>query len=215
MKTNGEKYFNDLIDQYPALISCKNDILSAFSLLVDCYKNGGKLLVCGNGGSAADSEHMVGELMKEFCIKRPAPSSMANKLKSIESNNSDYIFQRLQQALPAISLVSQTSLLTAYANDVDANMVFAQQVYGYARPNDVLFAMSTSGNSQNVCHAAHVACALDMPVIGLTGEKDCDLAKFCTVIITAPSSRTFCIQEYHLPIYHSICLALEKEFFSA
>jgi D-sedoheptulose 7-phosphate isomerase len=213
MKTKAKKYFNDLFDQYPALKQSKHDIFSAFSILVTCYKKGGKLLVCGNGGSAADSEHIVGELMKEFRIKRPVTSSMANRLKSIESKNSDYIFQGLQQALPAISLVSQISLFTAYANDVDVNMTFAQQVYGYAQANDVLLAISTSGNSPNVCNAAHVARALDIPVIGLTGENGGNLAKFCTVIVAAPSSHTYSIQEYHLPIYHTICLALEEEFF--
>lgn len=215
MKTNVEHYFNDLFEQYPALKPCQNDIVSAFSVLVTCYKNKAKLLICGNGGSAADSEHMVGELMKEFCVKRPAPASMATKLKSIESKNSEFIFSGLQQALPAISLVSQISLFTAYTNDVDVSMVFAQQVYGYAQPHDVLFAMSTSGNSPNVCNAAHVARALDMPVIGLTGNNKGDLSQFCTVLIAAPSSYTYCIQEYHLPIYHTLCLALEEEFFGA
>lgn len=213
MKASVEKFFNDLFNQYSELVICKKDIYSMFSIMVNCYKNKGKMLVCGNGGSAADSEHIVGELMKEFWIKRPAPKSMTKKLEAIESKNSDYIYNNLQQALPAISLVSQSSLFTAYANDVNANMIFAQQVYGYAQPNDILLAISTSGNSSNVCNAAHLSRALDMPVIGLTGETGGKLAQFCNVIVTVPSTCTYRIQEYHLPIYHTICLALEEEFF--
>lgn len=213
MKNKNEALLEDLFVNYPTLTQCKKEIESAFSMLVHCYNHKGKLLVCGNGGSASDSEHIVGELMKEFMVKRPIPSDIVEKICKIDPKNGKKIGMNLQSPLPAISLVSQTSLLSAYTNDVDAEMVFAQQVYGYGEINDVLMAISTSGNSPNVCNAACVAKALGLPVIGMTGKRENSLTQFCDVSICVPSDTTLRVQEYHMPVYHTLCAMLEEEFF--
>ncbi len=213
MKPSVEKIFDDLFLNYPVLVQCKNEIGKAFSLMTECYQNKGKMLVCGNGGSAADSEHIVGELMKGFLQKRKMPSQDADKITAAAPDNSEYLCEGLQQALPAISLVSQVSLFSAFANDVNADLVFAQQVYGYGCENDVLLAISTSGNSANVCNAAHVGRAMGLHVVALTGKEGGALAQYADVSICAPSDLTFRIQEHHQPIYHVLCAMLEEEFF--
>lgn len=195
------------IADYPELEKCREDIQKAFEILVDCYKKGGTVLICGNGGSAADSEHIVGELMKGFLKKRPVP---AEDIKSIADSS---ISDNLQGALPAISLVSQTSISTAFSNDVAPDMVFAQQVYGYRNENNVLMGLTTSGNSANVVKAAKVAKAFGMKTIGMTGSKGGKLASVCDVTIKAPSDETYRVQEYHLPVYHTLCAMVEEEFF--
>lgn len=213
MKKQVNQYFLDLIDHYPELKPHIPDIHEAFRILVDCFNHKGKILVCGNGGSAADSEHIISELMKGFKLKRKAPVNVANRLNKIDPNRAKIIYSQLQQALPAISLMSQVSLISAVANDVHYDMVFAQQVYGYGQENDLVMAISTSGNSKNVCNAAYVAKAMGLKVIGLTGRNGGDLARYCDVILQAPSEETYRIQEFHQPIYHTLCLALEIEFF--
>lgn len=207
MKSSSLLHLNTLIERYPSLSVCKDLIVESCEELVKCYKNGGKLLVCGNGGSAADSEHIVGELMKGFILPRKISSDLANKISD------DELCSVLQCGLPTISLVSQTALSTAFSNDQLPTAVFAQQVLGYGKKGDALLCISTSGNSLNCVYAAKVAKALDMKVISLTGEKDSKLKELSDVTIQAPSKETFKIQEYHLPIYHAICLALENEFF--
>ncbi|WP_274362981.1 D-sedoheptulose-7-phosphate isomerase [Paenibacillus thermotolerans] len=201
-----------LLSTYPELTECKDSILHAFELLETCYKNGGKVLLCGNGGSAADCEHIVGELMKGFMLKRSVSAGMREKLKQAGSDG-DYIADRLQGALPAISLVSHSALTTAYANDVAADMVFAQQTFGYGKPGDVLVGLSTSGNSRNVLLAMQVAKAIGMSTIGLTGRGGGLMAALCDAVIRVPSDSTPDIQERHLPIYHALCIMLEEEFF--
>ncbi len=213
MKPSVNKTFEDLFLNYPVLVQCKNEIDKAFSLMVECYSNNGKMLVCGNGGSAADSEHIVGELMKEFRLRRKVSPEDAEKIRSVNAENSEALCDGLQRALPAISLVSQVSLFSAFANDVNADMVFAQQVYGYGHKGDVLLAISTSGNSSNVCNAAHVGKAMGLSVVGLSGKDGGSMAQFCDVTICAPSDITFRIQEYHQPMYHALCAMLEEEFF--
>jgi D-sedoheptulose 7-phosphate isomerase len=204
MKSKNKTLFEDLFVNYPTLAQCKKEIEAAFNILVVCYRNRGKVLVCGNGGSASDSEHIVGELMKEFIIKRPVPSEVAEKICATDPQNGEKISMSLQSVLPALSLVSQISLISAFANDVDAEMAFAQQVYGYGQENDVLLALSTSGNSPNVCNAARVAKATGLSVISMTGQKKCVLTQFSDVAICAPSDTTLRIQEYHMPVYHTL-----------
>ncbi len=194
----------NLFNNYSELIFLENDIKNACNILIKSFDYEGKLLVCGNGGSAADSEHIVGELMKGFRLKR----AVNDEKIPIE------IRKNLQGALPAISLTGAISLSTAFANDVNPEFVFAQQVYGLGRKNDVLIAISTSGNAKNVCNAVEVAKAKEIKTIGLTGQKGGKLGEMCDVTIKVPSNETYRIQEYHLPIYHAICEILETEYFS-
>lgn len=202
-----------LIATYPELDICASDIEAAFNTLRDCYRRGGKVLTCGNGGSAADAEHIVGELMKGYLLKRRLPDGMRDKLRSA-SQDGDYLASHLQGALPAISLVSQTSLLSAISNDTAADMVYAQQVYGYGREGDTLISLSTSGNSRNVILAMQVASAMGLHTISLTGPSGGALKPLCNVCICVPAENTPAIQERHLPIFHVLCAMLEEEFFA-
>lgn len=204
-----------LIMRYPHLECCKGNIIIAFEFIRDCYKNGGKLLVCGNGGSAADAEHIVGELMKGFKKARHLASIEVEKLVEIDSLMGRTLADNLQGALPAIALDGHPALTTAYMNDCEPIICFAQQVYGYGCKNDVLFAISTSSNSRNVLYAVVAAKAKGMVVIGLTGENDSKLSAMSDVCIRVPSTETYQIQELHLPIYHCLCLMLEDYFFNS
>ena len=202
-----------LISKYPELDTCASDIQTAFNILRACYRDGGKVLTCGNGGSAADAEHIVGELMKGYLLKRSITEESRQKLLAASPQDGDYIVSRLQGALPAISLVSQNALLSAIANDTAADMVFAQQVYGYGREGDTLIGISTSGNSRNVIHGMQVARALELHTIALTGPIGGMLKALCEVCICVPGEDTPAIQERHLPIFHVLCAMLEEEFF--
>ena len=182
-------------------------------MLRECYRNHGKVLICGNGGSAADAEHIVGELMKGFMLKRPVPEAIQGKLATLYPEDGAYLATHLQGALTALSLVSQTAVASAFSNDVAADMVYAQQVYGYGRPGDVLIGLSTSGSSKNVINAIKVAKACNVGTIGLTGEKGGAMREVCDVLITVPSGVTPVIQEMHLPVYHALCAMVEAEFF--
>ncbi len=208
-----EDHLNHLIDCYPKLIVCRKDIINAYYLLEQAYSNGRKLLVCGNGGSASDSEHIVGELMKEFKLKRKVYSDHAAVLKEIDPELGQTLAKHLQGALPAISLTGHSSLQTAYMNDAVPELVFAQQVNGYGKSGDVFLGISTSGNSKNVLYAAVNAKAKGLKVIGLTGAKENNLMKFADVCIRIPETETYKIQELHLPVYHCLCLMLEDHFF--
>ena len=208
-----ETHLNLLIDRYPKLIVCREDIMNAYNLLEEAYSNGRKLLVCGNGGSASDSEHIVGELMKEFKLKRKVYSDHAALLKEIDPELGLTLAEHLQGALPAISLTGHSSLQTAYMNDAVPELVFAQQVNGYGKPGDVFLGISTSGNSKNVLYAAVNAKAKGLKVIGLTGTKENKLMKYADVCIRVPETETYKIQELHLPVYHCLCLMLEDHFF--
>lgn len=193
----------ELLERYPDLSVCKEDVEKALALMIDTYKKGGKILLCGNGGSACDTEHIVGELMKGFKSPR----------KVTDERISSDLREKLQGALAAISLCSQTGLITAIANDMDADMIFAQQVYGYAKENDLLIGISTSGNSKNVVNAMRVAKDLGVNSIALTGETGGKLKEIADITICAPATETYKIQEYHLPIYHYLCAEVEKEIF--
>lgn len=209
-----EEQLNLLIERYPKLAVCKEDVKKAYELLEAAYSNGRKLLVCGNGGSASDSEHIVGELMKEFKLKRKVYSDHAAALKSIDSELGQVLADNLQGALPAISLTGHPSLQTAFMNDAVPELVFAQQVNGYGKPGDIFLGISTSGNSKNVLYAAVNAKAKGLKVIGLTGAKENKLMKYADVCIRVPETETYKIQEYHLPVYHCLCLMLEQKFFT-
>ena len=213
MKKKAVARLDELFDRYPALLTCRESVKYATAVIADVYRRGGKLLICGNGGSAADSQHIVGELMKGCTLRRRLSEEWLTKLESVSSVYAEYLVRNLQGALPAINLVSDSALTTALANDVAADITFAQQVFGLGRQEDALLGISTSGNSINVIHAAVVARALGMRVIGMTGDTGGELAKLCDVCIRVPSRVTFTIQEYHLPVYHAICLAVEEEFF--
>lgn len=207
------KQIEELVKRYPSLEVCKDDILAAHELLSEAYCNGRKLLVCGNGGSASDSEHIVGELMKEFKLKRKVFSEQAEALKEIDSELGQVLADNLQGALPAISLTGHSALQTAYMNDAVPELVFAQQVNGYGKPGDVFLGISTSGNSKNVLYAAVNAKAKGLKVVGLTGAKENKLMKYADVCIRVPETETYKIQELHLPVYHALCLMLEEKFF--
>jgi D-sedoheptulose 7-phosphate isomerase len=202
-----------LIKRYPILNNIKKEIIDGYLLLESCYENGGKLLVAGNGGSAADSEHIVGELMKEFSLPRNINQEFSNNLKKIDPEMGAILSENLQGALPAIALDGHYSLNTAFANDCNPLMCFAQQVYGYGKAGDVFLGISTSGNSKNILFAATVAKAKNIKVLGLSGNKDSKLAELSDLCVKVPEEETFKIQELHLPIYHCWCMMLETRFF--
>lgn len=202
------KIFEELYSRYPQLKGCADEIAKAFDLLLTCYRNGGKVLTCGNGGSAADAEHIVGELMKKFRRHRDIDPEVAAKLPA-------ELVAKLEGALPAVSLVSMSGILTAFANDVAWETAFAQQVYGLGSPGDVLIALSTSGNSANCVNAARVAKAKGVKVLSLTGERGGELAVLADAAIKVPETETYKIQELHLPVYHVLCAAIEEARFSA
>ena len=208
------RHIDLLMERYPSLESAKNDIVAAYLLLEESYKNGGKLLVAGTGGSAADAEHIVGELMKGFKLPRKPEADFAEKLVEENQELGAVLAENLQGALPAIALDGHPALSTAYMNDCEPLLCFAQQVNGYGKSGDVFLGISTSGNSKNVLFAATTAHAKGMKVIGLTGAKDSKLKDMSDVCIKAPQTETYMIQELHLPIYQCLCLMLEDRFFA-
>ena len=208
------RHIDLLVERYPSLESARNDIVAAYLLLEESYENGGKLLVAGNGGSAADAEHIVGELMKGFKLPRKPEADFAEKLVEENQELGSVLAENLQGALPAIALDGHPALSTAYMNDCEPLLCFAQQVNGYGKSGDVFLGISTSGNSKNVLFAATTAHAKGMKVIGLTGAKDSKLKDMSDVCIKAPQTETYMIQELHLPIYHCLCLMLEARFFA-
>ena len=207
------KHIDLLIERYPVLKSIKDSIIDAYLLMEQSYLNGGKLLIAGNGGSASDSEHIAGELMKSFKLERRIPDDFKEKLIAIDCVRGEQLAKNLQQPLLAIPLVSLEALSTAYINDVDGYGVYAQQMLGFGKPGDVFLAISTSGNSKNVMNATVVAHALGVKIIGLTGAKGGELVSVADVTVKAPSEETYMVQELHLPIYHCWCLMLEEKFF--
>lgn len=213
LKANIKKNIDLLVARYPSLSSCAEDIEKAYRILEECYVHDKKLLIAGNGGSAADSEHIAGELMKRFKLPRPIPTDFAEKLMRVDSIRGAELAKNLECGLMAIPLVAHEALSTAYINDVDGLGVFAQQLYGFGRPGDVFLGISTSGNSKNVINATVVARALGLKVIGLTGGCGGELAKVADVAICVPENETYMIQELHLPVYHCLCLMLEEHFF--
>ncbi len=207
-----EMIFDKLYKDYPALMTVKEDISKAYSLLLRCAKKNAYIYVCGNGGSAADSEHITGELMKGFILKRPLSAEEKQRFSSIEGGED--IANKLQKGIKCISLVSQTGVISAFANDIDPSLVFAQQIFAYASSeNDVLIALSTSGNSLNIVNAVKAAKAAGIKSVSITGEKESKLSALSDATIKLPTSVTYEVQELTLPVYHALCAALESDMF--
>jgi D-sedoheptulose 7-phosphate isomerase len=206
-------FLEELIHRYPQLEDICDKINEAAERLIRCYQNGNKVLICGNGGSSSDSDHIAGELLKGFEQKRPLDDSMRSSLLSASGERGPYLAEKLQSGLPAISLSAHTGLITAVANDTDATLIYAQQVMGFGDPGDVLIGISTSGNAQSVLDAAITARAKGMTIIGMTGETGGKLKSLCDILLNVPEKRTSFVQELHLPVYHSLCLMIEYHFF--
>lgn len=206
MKETTKAVFDELFVRYPSLLNEKDNIADAFKALLDAYREGGKILVCGNGGSAADAEHLCGELLKSFKKRREIPSSIAMKIRP-------ELAAKLEGALPAVSLVSMTGFLSAFANDVSWESAFAQQVLSLGDERDVLVAFSTSGNSANCVAAAEVMKAKGGKVVALTGSAESKLSQIADVAIRVGEKETFKVQELHLPVYHALAAAIEEELF--
>lgn len=204
--------FEELIERYPCLSACADSVRAAAEAMINSYKNGGKVLTCGNGGSCADSDHIVGELMKGFLLKRPMDEKSTERFADMFEDGA-CIAKNLQGALPAISLTAQSAIISAFANDVDPELVYAQLVYGYGKEGDILIGISTSGNSANVVAAAKTAKFMGMKTIILTGKNDCVCDSFADIVIHVPETETFKVQELHLPIYHYLCAECERNFF--
>ena len=203
----------DELIRYPILERVREDIEAVYGILERCYENGGKLLIAGNGGSAADAEHIVGELMKGFVKRRPVTEEMKEALEKADPVRGKELSEKLQGGLPAIALVDHAALSTAFANDVDGMLSYAQQVNGYGKPGDVFLGISTSGNAENVMYAAVTAKAKGMQVVGLTGKDGGKLAGIADAAVIVPEMETYKIQELHLPVYHALCLMLEHRFY--
>ena len=204
---------SEFCKRYPVLTSQAENIELAAKTIIQCYENNGKLIACGNGGSASDSAHIVGELMKGFIKKRKLSESMRIHLQSNNPNISNEMLDSLQIGLPAINLSENSAFNTAFANDVSPDMLFAQGVYGYGKINDVFLGITTSGNSKNVVTGAEIAKGMGLKTIGLTGRDGGKLSEICDICIIAPETETYKIQELHLPIYHQICIMVEEKFF--
>jgi len=212
MKAETAQILEELFVRHPELEVCRADVLAAFDVLLASFRAGGKLLVCGNGGSAADAEHIVGELMKSFKRRRPVPARIAAALDA-QGDEGSALVGKLEGALPAVSLVSMSGVVTAFANDVAWETAFAQQVLGLAGDRDVLLAISTSGNSANCAAAARVARAVGARTVTFTGARESKLSSLCDVAVRVPETETYKVQELHLPLYHALCAMLEAEIF--
>lgn len=213
MKENAKKELEGLFERIPELTPCREAIYQTAEILIKSYRNGGKLLIAGNGGSAADSDHIVGELGKGFCLKRELTDAQKEALGKAYGEEGDYLASHLQQALPAISLPSLSALLTAVSNDNAGDVYFAQEVLALGKKGDVFLGISTSGNSKNVVYAMEVAKTLGMKTIALTGNRESRLSRLADATIRVDQTETYRVQERHLPVYHALCLAVEQEFF--
>lgn len=208
------KYIDQLIERYSVLNVCKKDIEVAAKAMIESFNNGGKLLVAGNGGSCADSDHITGELLKSFCKKRIPSADFINQIKAIDADTGTYLADKLQGSLPAIALTNNTALMTASLNDVDGNVMFAQQVNGYGTKGDIFLGISTSGNSKDIIYSTVVAKARGLKTIALTGKTGGRLKTLAEICIVVPQNETFMIQELHLPVYHALCLEIEEAFWT-
>jgi D-sedoheptulose 7-phosphate isomerase len=209
-----DKSLDQLCERYPALSGLRNTIAEAAGMIINCYTRGGKLLICGNGGSSADADHFTAELMKSFESGRPLDESLKKRFHEISGTRGRYLAERLEHALPAISLPSNTALATAISNDIDPSLIFAQQVIGYGEEGDVLIGISTSGNSQNIVDACITAKALNLNVIGISGKTGGKMKHYCDLLVNVPETRTAWVQELHLPVLHTLCLIVENHFYS-
>lgn len=206
----------ELLTRYPALATCKSALAETLDLMMETYRNGGKIMVCGNGGSCADAQHIVGELMKGFLLRRPMTAEQKNAFETaLGAEDAELFASRMQRGIPAMALDGATGLLTAYANDVDADYIYAQQVFACGQKNDLLIGISTSGNSKNVVNAMKTAKAMGIHSIALTGAKESKSSALATVSIRVPETETFKVQELHLPVYHYLCAEMEACVFGA
>jgi D-sedoheptulose 7-phosphate isomerase len=203
----------ELFNRYKKLDFLEGSILKSAQTIINAFNNGGKVLVCGNGGSCSDADHIVGELMKSFEGMRPLNGELQKKLNELSPERGKMLAEKLQQGLPAISLTVHQSLITAIANDIDGDVIYAQQVIGWGNAGDVLIGLSTSGNSKNVVDALIVAKAKGLTTIGLTGKTGGKMKEWCDILLNVPETRTAYVQELHLPVYHAICMMIEKEIF--
>ena len=204
---------NSLYERFPSLCECKDEIENMVLMMLDTYKKGGKILLCGNGGSCADCDHIVGELMKSFMYERKPSEEFVSKLRGVFGEDTEKVASSLQTGIPAISLPSQTAVLSAYLNDVEPEYVYAQLTYGYAKENDMLIGLSTSGNSKNVVNAVKVAKALGVKTASITGNNESKLSLLCDVCVRVPETETYKVQELTLPVYHHLCASIEKILF--
>lgn len=217
IKSSTAQIIDELIARYGALEVCRTSLFDAVEKICNAFRNGNKLITCGNGGSAADAMHIVGELMKGFRLPREIEKfrpEFVQRAQDLFPSDVEYFKANLQSALPAVSLVGETSLMTAFANDVTPRLIFAQQLFGIGRAGDVLLAISTSGNSDNVLFAVEVAKIMGITVVAMTGRRGGRLRHLSDVSVCVPADSSHTIQEFHLPIYHMICLAAENEFFA-
>lgn len=218
MRHDCEQILNDLMNRLPALVSIRQQIAQAAELLINTYSHDGKVLICGNGGSAADSEHIAGELLKGFMLRRPLPEQlrrdMTSRLAGRSQKLDDDVLPRLQMGLPAVSLVSQTAIGSAIANDLGADLVYAQQTLALGRPGDLLIGLSTSGNAQNVVQAVRIAGSLGMKTLAMTGSGGGMLDQAADLCLKMPAVSTPLVQELHLPVYHVLCAIVEQHFFA-
>ena len=209
-----DKLIDQVCERYPALSDLRSRISDASEMIIGCYNKGGKMLICGNGGSSADADHLAAELMKSFESVRPLEESFKDRLYEISGIRGKYLAAKLEHSLPAISLSSNTALTTSVSNDIDPSLVFAQQIIGYGNENDLLIGISTSGNSQNIVDACITARALNINVIGITGKTGGKMKQYCDVLVNVPETRTAMVQELHLPVLHTICRMIENHFYS-
>lgn len=212
MKESVKKIYDELISRYPELSACGNELIQAFETICRTYSGGGTLFTCGNGGSCSDSEHIVGELLKSFKFKRMISRDLAETLSGMGESGRE-LAETLEGALPAVSLCGHPALTTAFLNDTEPTMTFAQQLLGLGRAGDTLIVISTSGNSKNCVYAATLAKAMGIKTVAMTGKEDSKLSALCDIAIKAPETETFKVQEKHLPLYHALCAMLEEEFF--
>ena len=208
------RYIEELFQRRPELITTASALKDAFDLMEECFLNAGKILICGNGGSAADSSHIAGELIKSFMKERKLPLKISEFLSSVDTERGYSLASSLQGSLPALALSTDSSVMSAVSNDIGGDLIFAQQIVGLGRPGDLLIGISTSGNAENVINAALISSAAGMKVIGLTGRTGGELASFCDVLIAVPADTTHEVQELHLPVYHTLCAMVEDCFFN-
>lgn len=213
IKKNPDYFINNLTSRYPILFKSKQEIKDAAELLIKTIESGNKLLICGNGGSSADADHIVGELMKGFLYTRPLTEEQKRSLETVGGEHGIKMGQLLQQGIPAISLSSATALNTAFLNDVDPSLIYAQQIIGLGKPGDLLWGISTSGNSKNIVNAVIAAKAFGLKTLSMTGEKDSSLSEYSDVCIKVNEVETYKVQELHLPVYHTLCIILENHLF--
>lgn len=210
---NTNQILHELLNRYSKLAYLEEAIKKAAETIIGTYRNGGKVLVCGNGGSCSDADHIVGELMKSFEGRRPLSAPLQEKLVELSPETGKMLAEKLQQGLPAISLTVHSALITAIANDISGEVIYAQQVVGWGNPGDVLIGLSTSGNSQNVIDAMIVAKAKGLTTIGMTGETGGKMKDWSDILLNVPERRTAYVQEFHLPVYHALCMIVEQEIF--